>query len=143
MTSKMNSPRKKLDRLADKLIDDLYETSDEEIMSEAKEDYADLNTAVSDVKNIWQFAQQAIGKRRLQTTKDSFKKERESTRKEAPSKVTDINEARLLLRNLINKTDITEKITLAARNLDDLSDQDVFNILKDLQELGAIPNGDS
>lgn len=143
MTSKTNNPRDKLDRLADKLREDLYKTSDEEILTEAREDYGDINDSITKVKNVWQSARQATGKRRLLEAKESLDKKRRSQIKSNIPNVTDIIEARKLLRNIIeNKTGLIDKITLAARNLNELTDEDVLAILKDLYELGAIPSGD-
>ena len=57
--------------------------------------------------------------------------------------IVDIAEARKLLKSIIEqKSELAGQITLAARNLNELTDEDVLSILKDLRELGAINNGD-
>jgi len=143
MTDKTNTPKKKFDRIADKLIDDLFETSDQELLAEAIDDYGDVDEAVADVKNIWKNAQQTTGKRRLQTAKQSLTNQRDLHSKSTSINITNISNARKFLRNIIdNKDNLPGQLTLAARNLDDLTDEDVLKILNDLHELGAISDKD-
>ena len=143
MTSKSNNSRQKLGRLADKLIEDLYKTSDEEILSEASEDYDDTETAINDVKKVWQNARTAVGKNRLLEAKKSLDRKRRTQTETPKVDIVDIAEARKLLKSIIEqKSELAGQITLAARNLNELTDEDVLSILKDLRELGAINNGD-
>jgi hypothetical protein len=58
------------------------------------------------------------------------------------AKVVSMEDARGRLRRLVASCPPDLKLTLAARNEDELSDADVLGMLQDFEELGIVPPGD-
>ena len=51
--------------------------------------------------------------------------------------------ARARLRAIVDTPGLPQKVTLAARKENELSDADILGMLEDLQELGILPRDDS
>jgi len=142
MTGKARNYRNELDRIADALIEDILATPDEEIIAEAREDYGDPGRVADEVRAVYERAGLVVGKGKLQAAKAAMASARASC-SHGPLGFVDIASARhFLARIAANDPDIDQRITLAARNLDDLSDNDVIGMINDLRELGVLQEGD-
>ncbi|MGH9890746.1 MAG: hypothetical protein ACREA0_01925 [bacterium] len=143
MTGEARNYRNELDRVADAMIEDILATPDEEIIAEAREDYGDPGRVADEVRGVYERARLVVGKGKLQAAKAAIASARTSY-SHGPLGIVDIVSARhFIARIAVNDPDIDQRITLAARNLDDLSDDDVIRIINDLRELGAFQEGDN
>lgn len=140
MTKKSNDPSDKLYRLSELLIEDLLATSDDDILAEDNSNGQGMRP--SDMaKFAYQKALQHVGRLRLQAARDAFDQTQKSSNSAALK--FDIERARQTLKNLAaNDADFQGRITLAARNLTDISDSEVISIINDLIKLGAISGDD-
>ena len=141
MTGKITAPHEGLDRLTDLMVEDILSTPDADMLNELRECNEDSKAAADRVRSIIGQARNVIAKRRLEAAKAAVAA---SKRRQADNATTtDPAVARQLLKRLAaNDPDVRQKITLAARNEDELSDRDVAGILDDLRELGVIADDD-
>lgn len=139
MTDKSKDPRYQLLRLSDLLIEDLLATSDADLLATTTPEASKY--AGDRAKNALKRAQQIVGQKRLQAARDAVANSKEIIN-DASIRSIDIAKARQLLENLAaNDSIFKNKITLAARNLRDISDSEVLSIIEDLRSLGALPDG--
>ena len=139
MTEKPIDPRYQLRKISDLFIDDLLATSDADILAEAAKDISTKNSGES-AKAAYQLALQTSGQNRLQAARRAMELERESTETDLNLYGMDAGKARKILEKLAaNDPDFGSKITLAARNLQDIPDSEVLSIILDLKRLGALP----
>jgi hypothetical protein len=137
MTKKTMKEQQALDRLADALVDDVFNASDEEIMAERAEM---KNVAEEDAKLKALFEQALLkaNKSRLAAAKAGAAANRDPIMR-TPAPVVDIAAARERIRALVKAEDPSRPVTLAARNEDELSDADILSMYEDLVELGVVP----
>jgi len=126
--------RSDLDRLATSLVDEILSMSDDELLAEAKEDGEDLKAVAQSARNIFARAAMANGKSKLAAAKNAVQALR-------PHVVSVSNlepgKARQKLESILAQHPETRnKLTLAARKGEGLSDEDVLGMLEDLEELG-------
>ena len=133
MTADTKDPRAELIKLAKLLAEDLFNTPDAELLQEAAKDES-LKQAGNKAKNAFQNAIQAVGAKRLQAARAAIK----STNYQPLQDVRQIDAtaAHKILAKLIAAND--SQITLAARNLNNISDEEAIELVKELVELGAI-----
>lgn len=134
---KTSKEQQALDRLADALVDDVFNASDEEIMAERAEM---KNPAEEDAKLKALFEQALLeaNKSRLAAAKAGAAAHRDPIMR-APAPVVDIAAARERIRALAKAGDPSHCVTLAARNENELSDTDILSMYEDLVELGVVP----
>ena len=132
MTANTNDPRVELNKVSKLLIEDLFSMSDAELLQEAAKDES-LKKAGVLAKNAFQKAIQTVGAKRLQTAKT----EMQAANAQAPLEAgnIDADAARKIIAKLSAANDAT--LTLAARNLKNISDEDAIELVKELVELGA------
>jgi hypothetical protein len=132
MTANTNDPRVELNKVSKLLIEDLFSMSDAELLQEAARDES-LQKAGESAKNAFQKAIQTVGAKRLQTAKT----EMQAANAQAPLEAgnIDADAARKIIAKLSAANDAT--LTLAARNLKNISDEDAIELVKELVELGA------
>jgi hypothetical protein len=134
----MKKPSKNSDmllRLADAIMEDVLISTDDEILKDAAEDYADPALEVSHAKAIFERARSAAGKKRLKAAQEAVQKEKQSGRKVL---FMDGAAARRKLDSILrDHPEAGAEFTLAARKGQELSDSDVIGILEDLRELGV------
>lgn len=132
MTANTNDPRVELNKISKFLIEDLFSMSDAELLQEAAKDES-LKKAGVLAKNAFQKAIQTVGAKRLQTAKT----EMQAANAQAPLEAgnIDADAARKIIAKLSAANDAT--LTLAARNLKNISDEDAIELVKELVELGA------
>ena len=140
MTSETNNSKQNLERLADKLIDDLYQTSNEDLMLEGVEDFNDISKAVNDVKNLWQKAKTSVGKKRLLEAKEELQKKRKlQTDVTSSINVTDIAEARKqFVEQVFNEAGYNYSATLQA--LAKINPDAITQYHKDMKQLLYLPH---
>ena len=133
MTTKSKDPREQLSSVAQLLVQDLLNTPDEELLKEAGEDTS-LIIAGTKAKESYQKAIQSIGAKRLEIARAQMAEEK--TKSEA--KIVSINAARAhrIIAKLAANND--SNLTLAARKLDNISDNEAIELVKELMELGAL-----
>ena len=137
MNNKSNDPRHNLLNIADLYIDDLFATSDEDLLAEAKSSPVLKKSGVA-AKAAYQQALQTIGQKRLRAAREAL--ENDAAENKPTTSNVDIAKARKLIARLAaNDSKFGHKITLAARNLVEISDQEVLDIINDLKRLGALP----
>ena len=133
MTANTNDPRVELSKLSKLLIEDLFSMSDTELLQEAAKDEA-LKKAGESAKNAFQKAIQTVGAKRLQSARAEMKAANAQTHMDVGN--IDADAARKIIAKLSAANDAT--LTLAARNLKNISDDDAIELVKELIELGAI-----
>lgn len=132
---KTSKSHEMLQRLADALTEDVLSATDENILKDAAEDFADPALEVRNVKAIFEKARTTAGKERLKAAQDAVRRE-----KQTGGKVLSLNGAaarRKLDSILRDHPEASAKFTLAARKGQELSDTDVIGMLEDLRELGV------
>jgi hypothetical protein len=136
----MTRRSKKALRLADALVDDILSTPDDEILAE----FADLNGDSSKnsdaMRVLFEKSVLRVRKARLHAAQAGVAADRIPS---PPLKVVRMEDARGRLRRVLKSCPPDVKLTLAARNEDELSDADVLGMLLDLEELGIVAPDDS
>jgi hypothetical protein len=142
MTGKKNPEREGLDRLADALIDDILNASDEEILEEFQESDGDPERHAADMLALFEKSVTIANKRRLARAKAGVAADRATANNKGAAVPINIEEVRRQLRAVMNNPNAPEKLTLAARKESELSDADIVSLMEDLFELGALPPDD-
>lgn len=133
MAANTNDPRVELIEISKLIIEDLFSMTDAELLQEAANDES-LKKAGELAKNAFQKAIQTVGEKRLKTARTEMR----ATNVQAPLKAgnIDVDAARKIIAKLSAANDTT--LTLAARNLKNISDEDAIELVKELIELGAV-----
>lgn len=134
MTGRKDKERQALDRLADALVDDIMNTSDEDILAELKEEGVDPDRHAADMRARFEKAVIAANKTKLMAAKAAVAADR-GPRPASASAPIDMAEARSRLRRAM----ASQPMTLAARNETEMTDSDVLGMLEDLRNLGVLP----
>jgi len=132
MTADSNDPRMELNKISKLLVEDLLSMTDAELLQDAAKDES-LKEAGNLARNAYQKAIQSTGAKRLQTARAEMK----SALAQIPLETLNINAdaARKIIAKLTAANDAT--LTLAARNLKNISDEEAIELVKELVELGA------
>lgn len=120
--------RAKLDRIAKAMVEDLFETPDEELLAEVDSE-AVMRTAEGDLEAV----RIRTGKERLAAARAGVAADLPAPR---PRRRLDPKDARRRLSSAVSRTVGTNKITLAARSGDDIPDADLDGLIADAEELG-------
>jgi hypothetical protein len=139
MTDTDKKGRKALGRLADVLIEDVLAASDEEILAEFAETHGDPAKNSAEMRALFEESLLKANKDRLRAAKAGLAASRAPA---AAAKVVSMANVRERLRRALASCPPDVKLTLAARNEDELSDADVLGMLQDLEELGVITPDD-
>lgn len=140
MSGKDNSDRKALILLADAFVEDILNMSDEEILREFQEEGGDPERNREEVLKHLERAALSANKSRMVAAKAGASARTRASHRTS-RKIVDITLARARLRSIIERSQSDSKVTLAARNEDELSDEDVLSILEDLEELDSMSPG--
>ncbi len=141
MTGKKSEARAALDRLADALVDDVLNASDQEILTEFREAGGDPDKLARDMRALFERSLLAANKSKLATAKAGAVRARAApAQSSAP---IDIAMARKRLHDVLKTEPTSEKLTMAARNESELSDSDVLGLLDDLRALGIVTDDDN
>lgn len=133
MTAQSKDPREQLTLIAELLIEDLFKTPDAEILKAAAQD-SSLVQAATNAKKSYEKAIQSIGTKRLEVARAEMK----LANTKFPVNVTNIDavNAHKIIAKLSAVNDAS--FTLAARKLNNISDAEAIDLVKELMELGAI-----
>lgn len=137
MNKNLDSVHEQLERLAEALAQDVDELTDEEVLAEVRELYGDPTAAANQTKSVIRRAIEAHGQRRLQSARTRY--QAEQVRQDTP-KVLDWpteQKAELLSSVLASPSRVRDRLTIAARNEDDLR-ADPDSAIEDLFDLGVI-----
>lgn len=139
MTADRKKERAALDRLADILVEDILRTPDVEILAEFQANYGDPAKNAEAMRALFATSVRKANKDRLRTAQAGLAASRRSA--VAPA-IVSMENVRERLRRVLASCPPDTKLTLAARNEDELSDADVLGMLQDLEELGIVAPGD-
>ena len=140
MTGDLRKERKALNRLADALVEDILDASDEEVLAEAGEDGIDPGRLTGHLRDVFERAAADAGKQKLAAAKQDAANARRSR-----ARVVRIDHAdarRRFEAMIAEDPKLTEKLTLAARKGEGQSDRDIESAIEDLAELGAFDEED-
>lgn len=138
MTGNKKSDRTALDRLANAMVDDILNASDEELVAEVREDQGNPAAVAAITRAVFDKVGATVAKSRLAAAKEALAADRRR-----PGSLTRIDpaEARKRLEDILARDPETHtKLTLAARKGEGLSDEDVLGMLECLADLGVISN---
>ncbi|MDR3579203.1 MAG: hypothetical protein P4L44_04475 [Oryzomonas sp.] len=130
------SHRDMLDHLTDALVEDILNTSDKEILSEAAEDSGSPEAEATRVREILKTAQTLAAKKRLSAARLAVAQQKKEPQKGKVITLDPLQARRTLATILQKHPESTQEFTLAARKGKELSDSDVLSMLEDLRELG-------
>jgi hypothetical protein len=133
MTDTDKKARESLGRLVDVLVEDVLAASDDEILAEFAEMHGDLAKNSAEMRALFEKSVLKANKDRLREAKPGLAASRAAA---PPSKIVSMENVRERLRRTLASCPPNVKLTLAARNENELSDADVLGMLEDLEELG-------
>lgn len=139
MTGSSKKEQNALCRLADLLVEDIFNMSDAEILQEFKEDGADPDAHAAEMRRIFEKSVIAAKKRRLVAAREGARANQSAQNAKLPISIAD---ARARLRTVLSSSNAPPHLTFAARNERELSDSDIAGMIEDLQELGVNPPKD-
>ena len=120
-------------------INDLFATPDADILAEAAQDVS-LKNAGERAKATYQRALLMTGQNKLKEARHAIDLARDNAKAGLDMNDMDIRRARKILEKLAaNDPTFDIKVTLAARNLREITDAEVLSIIMDLKRLGALP----
>ena len=128
--------REQLNRLSDELVDNIINTSDAEILKEVEEDYGDPSFVANRVREMLKKSRIKAGKNRLQSAREELKRGEGKHQKRVVETSIYKEELSKFLRE---SPEFGDKLTLAARDGKEISEEDAKGILEDLEELKNRP----
>ncbi|MEN2989345.1 hypothetical protein WG926_13610 [Tistrella sp. BH-R2-4] len=137
MTGKSKTERAALDRLADALVEDILSAPDEDILAELRETEGDPERHAADMRARFEKSLIATNKKKLAAARAGVTASRRPVG--TPALAIDISAARARLRAALATPGVAQRLTLAARKENEMSDTDVLSMLDDLRELGVLP----
>jgi hypothetical protein len=141
MTGAGKKRREALARLADVLIEDVLAASDQEILAEFIETQGDPSKNAEAMRALFERSVLKTNKSRLGAAQAGLAVDRTIS---VNSKIASMANVRERLRRALATCPSDVKLTLAARNENELSDADVLGMLQDLEELGiVVPDDES
>jgi hypothetical protein len=141
MSNKGKKARKVLERLDEAFVEDIIETSDQEILAEFQKHHGDPAHYAATMRARVQKTVLSLKKDRLKAARAELDAAASGGPRQA-AQVIDIGEARRKLRGILSSGTAAGKLTMAARNENELSDADIFIMIANLRELGLWPEDD-
>lgn len=137
-----NREKNALARLNRALIDDILAASDESILAETKEEGSDPAAIAAATRDLFEKAAAANNKALLAAAKAAVAAARRRSAAVVP--LDAVAARRHLQRLLAQHPDTAQKLTMAARKgkAGDFSDDEVFGLLEDFEDLGISVNED-
>ena len=118
---------------------DVLAASDEEVLAEFSATHGDPTNNAAEMRALFEKSVLKANKDRLRTAKSGLA----ASRAAAPaSKIVSMENVRVRLRRVLASCPPDVKLTLAARDENELSDTDVLGMLQGLEELGIITSDD-
>ena len=140
MSDKDDKARKALERLDEEFVDDILEASDEEILAEFRKHHGDPAQYAAAMRARFEKTAITANKGRLKAARAAL--DAASETKLPAAAAIDMAAARRRLRGIFASGAAAGKLTIAARNENELTDEDIATIIADLRELGLWPEGD-
>jgi hypothetical protein len=137
MSDKDERARKALERLDEAFVEDILETSDPEILAEFQNHHGNPAQYAVTMRARFERTALSANKGRLEAARAASAAAASSPRQAA--EVIDIAEARRKLRGILSSGTAAGKLTIAARNENELSDADILTMVAGLRELGLWP----
>ncbi len=134
-----NNRQKALDRVARALVDNILDTDMTALLAEIDEDGGDRAGEARRLKGVYGKALAEVGKSRLATAKAAVAEDRASRRIGPMANLYPALARSRLEAALLHDPETKNKLTLAARKGEGLSDADVLSVLEDLEALGIPP----
>lgn len=134
MSDKDEKVRKALERLDEAFVEGILETSDQEILAEFQKHHGSPAQYAATMRADFEKTVVGVNKGRLKAARSALDAAASSARQTA--QVIDVAEARRKLRGILASGAAAGKLTMAARNENELSDADVLTMIADLRELG-------
>jgi len=136
--TKRNTSAEQLQRALDRMVEDVYATSDEEILKEAGEVYGSADAAVARVQGALAAALKRSGRKKLEQARAGVRAAREARGTTNVVALPVAEKRKILDRFAGNDNPIRDKLTMAARNGVPIGEAEIDGMLEDLIELGAI-----
>jgi hypothetical protein len=136
MTGRKSADREALDQLADFLVEDVLDVSDEDILGEVRDEGVDPESDAARLRSLFEKTVVEANKGRLRAARAAVQVQ--NTASTYKSTVFDIQEARRRLQSVLEQKGASSLLTMAARNESELSDNDVLSMVQDLEELGVL-----
>jgi hypothetical protein len=141
MTGRKDANQKMVN-LAEAMIEDLMQLSDDELLRELREDGEDVAGLSDDVAAIITAAAASHGKNLMARARANLDAARTSRGGGAVGNVLSLDEKRrVVARFAANDASLKDKLTMAARSGHALTESDLNSLLEDLYDLGAIDEG--
>jgi hypothetical protein len=141
MTGNDRDDKKELVRLAEALIQNVVTQSDDDIIAEAAEDYGDANATAERMRALVTAAANRAGRLKLEAARAALQGARLRTSAQVMEGSFE-DKKRLLLQLIAKNKAVAQRLTLAARNADDLTESDLDSMLEDLRDLGLFDPAD-
>lgn len=140
MTRDRKTDRAALDRLADALVEDIINTSDEDILAETAETYGDPDEIAAQLRAMFEKTLHEEGKAKLAAAR----KAASAAQMGRPAVIPIENaEARRRYERIVSgDSALSAKLTMAARKGEGESERDIDGAIEDLAELGAFDEQD-
>jgi hypothetical protein len=139
MTGPDKKGREALARLADVLAEDLMAASDQEIIAEFIDEHGDPAKNADAMRALFEKSVLKSNKDRLYAARAGLEADQAAS---ISAKIVSVANVRGRLKRTLAACPPEVKLTLAARNENELSDADVLGMLQDLEELGIVAPDD-
>ena len=139
MTGSKHPGRKSMENLSRFLAEDIMSASDEDLLAEFTECGGDANAEAERLRALFEASIVKANKSRLAAARAGAAASRSSPRLSTACSPQD---ARQRLRSVLGRPGIPQRLTLAARKENELSDADVLGMLDDLRDLGLLRDED-
>jgi hypothetical protein len=135
MSAADDKRRDALAHLANILVEDVLAVSDQEILTEFAEEGGDAKQAAEEMRSLFEKSVLRTNKQRLRDARAGLAASRGIVRED---KVVSLANVRDRFKRALAACSADVKLTLAARNENELSDADILGMLQDLEEVGII-----
>jgi hypothetical protein len=133
-----DDPRQELAWVVDPVVDDLLSLSDEELLAEVRADGHDPALLATEVQKELAAAVGVAGRLRLAEARAQLTSVRTLRRQPSITGLPLATKEQILRTFAANDGPLRERLTMAARNGDGLTEGEMDTVLLDLVELGAI-----
>ncbi len=138
MSQQDKPTRDELERLREELVADLLAMSDAELLTEAQTEGLDPKAAGERGRNLLCKALATAGKARMRAAKQSLEAARTQNQHSSQGSFNVEHVREIVMKAAANDPSLKQRLTLAARKDQGLSDNDLLGILEDLRELGVL-----
>jgi hypothetical protein len=132
----------KLQALLDAVEEMVLDASDEEILEDVRLDGRNPETAADELAELIGAQIKAHRQQKLQVAREGYRRSVAGGARRSGAIPDDPAGRRALLHSiLVSRADVPKEITMAFREGEDLSDDDVASVLEDLAKLGFLDQG--